>query len=179
MQLIDADELRRFGRACAVTGAIAALIALWVAVTTPDGAVRECLTLGRRQCDVGWHDLWREFLVPMVGLQLVGTAVLCYASATLAARVVLATLSSIAGLVTMLALYAALQHNPQGEFCIYVKDEPGDWLARMLGQEPCQIVWSEWIRLACAWLIFALPPILLLHSLVVLTTRLLPPRPPK
>jgi hypothetical protein len=179
MQIIDVEELRRFGCACVLAGAIAALVALWLAVTTPDGAVRECLALGRRQCDVGWHDLWREFLVPLAGLTLVGTTVICYVRAALAARVVLGALSSIGVLVTMLALYAALQHNPQEEFCIYVKDEPGDWLAWMLGQEPCQIVWSAWIRLACAWLILALPPILLLHSLMVLTMRLLPPRPPK
>lgn len=178
MRLLDTEGLRHFGRACAMAGAAAALLALWMAAATPNGAIRECLAIGQRQCDLGWHKLWREFLAPLVGLTLLGVAVVCFARAALVARVALGGLTAIAAFVILFALYAALQHNPQEEFCVYVKNEPGDWLAWMLGQEPCRIVWSECLRLACAGFIIALPPILLLHGLIVLAaTRLWPPKP--
>lgn len=51
-------------------------------------------------------------------------------------------------LIAAVMLYAALMHNPQGEFCRYVAgDEQGSAIASFLGQEPCLVDWAHWLSL--------------------------------
>jgi hypothetical protein len=59
---------------------------------------------------------------------------------------------------TLAGIYMALDHNPQGEFCVYVEGEPATWSSQ---GGPCNILWHEIGRFWLASAVVATPFLLL------------------